>query len=136
MKEKILGLLGIMRRASSLSPGEDRASEAVLDGKARLLLLPEDVSEKKRERAERYVEGRSCLVLELPVSGAELSGAVGTGGCTMASVNDLGFADALMKLLAASDNDRYRAAADEITAKLEKQKKRKISKPGTVSGKK
>ena len=34
MTEKILGLLGLMRRASAIAPGEDSAQDAVKAGKA------------------------------------------------------------------------------------------------------
>lgn len=130
MTDKILGLIGLMRKASALVPGEDAAAEAVLAGKARLLLLPADSPAKKRERAERYTDGRSCRIVPLPYREAELSEAVGTGGCTMAAVTEMGFADALMKALEESDRDTYGLLAKEVHEKLDKLRQRKASKPG------
>lgn len=53
MTDPITGFLGIMRKASALAPGEDQATDAVLRGKARLLILhPTWGSGRKRERNE------------------------------------------------------------------------------------
>ena len=48
----MLGLLGLMRRAGAISPGEDQAAEAVRAGKGKLLLLASDVSDNARRKAE------------------------------------------------------------------------------------
>ena len=133
MTDRILGLLGLMRKASAICPGEDAASEAVLAGKARLLLLPADAPPRKIERADRYLEGRSCLKVMLPYPESCLSEAVGTGGCTMAAVTDMGFADALMQLLTGQDPLRYGNAAKKLHCRLDKQKRRKTEKPGGAS---
>ena len=39
MREKILNLLGMMRRANAITIGEDKAAEVLRAGKAKLLLL-------------------------------------------------------------------------------------------------
>ena len=51
MREKALKLLGLMRRANAIQPGEDRAGEAVQAGKAKLLLLASDAADNARRRA-------------------------------------------------------------------------------------
>ena len=85
MKEKILKFLGLMRRANALQVGENNAGEAVRGGKAKLLLLASDASENAKKRAESFVGGRSCLLLELPFTKEELSAALGLGGSSMAA---------------------------------------------------
>ena len=77
MREKTLKFLGLMRRASALQAGENNAGEAVRGGKAKLLLLASDASENAKRRAESFVGGRSCLLLALPFTKAELGGALG-----------------------------------------------------------
>ena len=52
MKGDIPSFIGLMRRASCLTIGEDDTLEAVSKGKARLLLLPEDGKEKSFLRAQ------------------------------------------------------------------------------------
>lgn len=135
MTDKVLGILGLMRKAGAVVLGEDDSSAAVLAGKGRLLILPSDAGEKKKERASRYVDGRSCELVSLPYSEKELSEAVGVGGCTMAAVTDIGFADSLMKQLAASDPDRYGQSADAVHEKLLRITRRKTEKPGVKARK-
>lgn len=125
MREKTLKLLGLMRRANAIQPGEDRAGEAVQAGKARLLLLASDAADNARRRAENLVNGRRTLLLELPFDRAELGGALGFGACAMAAVTDLGFAGKLTELLAGIDLARFAEAAAETARRSEKAQRRK-----------
>ena len=125
MKEKILKFLGLMRRANALQVGENNTGEAVRGGKAKLLLLASDASENAKKRAESFVGGRSCLLLELPFTKEELSAALGLGGCSMAAVTELGFANALIKRLQELDPERYADAAEEVARRFSKAERRK-----------
>ncbi len=125
MREKTLEFLGLMRRANALQVGENNAGEAVRAGKAKLLLLASDASENAKKRAESFVGGRSCLLLELPFSKEELSSALGLGGCSMAAVTELGFANALIKRLQELDPERYADAAEEVARRFSKAERRK-----------
>lgn len=136
MEDNILGMLGLMKKASAVAVGEDKTAEAVLSGKARLLLLPADAGEKKAERAERYTDGRSCEIVRLPFVEKELSSAFGTESCTMAAITDLGFADSFIKRLAERNHDAYGLIAETIHAKLLKINRRKAEKPGIKARKK
>lgn len=136
MFDNILGMLGLMKKASAVAVGEDKTAEAVLSGKARLLLLPADAGEKKTERAERYIDGRSCEIVRLPFYENELSAALGTGSCTMTAITDLGFADSFMRRLAERNQDVYGQVAEIIHAKLLKMNRRKTEKPGVKARKK
>ena len=125
MKEKALKLLGLMRRANAIQPGEDRAGDAVQAGRGKLLLLASDAADNARRRAEHLVNGRRTLLVELPFDRAELGEALGLGGCAMAAVTDLGFAGALAELLAAIDPERYTALAAETGKRRDKAQRRK-----------
>ena len=125
MREKALKLLGLMRRANAIQPGEDRAGDAVQAGKGKLLLLASDAADNARRRAEHLVNGRRTLLVELPFDRAELGEALGLGGCAMAAVTDLGFAGALAELLAAIDPERYTALAAETGKRRDKAQRRK-----------
>jgi ribosomal protein L7Ae-like RNA K-turn-binding protein len=125
MREKTLKFLGLMRRANALQVGENNTGEAVRAGKAKLLLLASDASENAKKRAESFVGGRSCLLLELPFSKEELSSALGLGGCSMAAVTELGFANALIKRLQELDPERYADAAEEVARRFSKAERRK-----------
>lgn len=125
MREKALKLLGLMRRANAIQPGEDRAGDAVQAGKAKLLLLASDAADNARRRAEHSVNGRRVQLIELPFDRAELGEALGLGSCAMAAVTDLGFANALTELLAGIDPARYAGAAAETARRRDKAQRRK-----------
>lgn len=125
MKEKALKLLGLMRRANAIQPGEDRAGDAVQAGRAKLLLLASDAADNARRRAEHLVNGWRAQLVELPFDRAELGEALGLGGCSMAAVTDLGFAGALTELLAGIDPERYAELAAETDRRRSKAQRRK-----------
>lgn len=125
MADKCLSLLGLMRRANALAIGEDSTGEAVHAGKARLLLIAQDASDNARRRAMGYLTGRSAIPVELPYTKEEISAAVGAGGCSMAAVTDMGFANALMELLSEAQPEKYSAIAEETARRCDKAKRRK-----------
>lgn len=125
MREKTLNLLGLMRRANAISLGETNTGASVRAGKAKLLLLAGDASENARRRAEGFVHGRNVVTVQLPFMKDELSAQLGASGCSMAAVTDIGFANALMKLLSAQWPEDYGAAAEEVSHRFEKAERRK-----------
>lgn len=125
MREKTLDLLGLMRRANAIQIGETNAGAAVRGGKAKLLLLASDASENARRRAEGFLHGRNAIGLTLPFTKEEISSHVGVGGCSMAAVTDIGFANALMKSLATLAPEEYSAAAEEVERRFFKAERRK-----------
>ena len=134
MRDKILGLLGLMRRANAVSPGEDQAGDAVKAGKAKLLLLSGDVSDNARRKAENLSNGRNVQLVPLPFDRGELGAAIGLGGCSVAAVTDLGFADAFMQLLAAQWPEEYEEAAARVRERREKAVRRKTQKGSKRAG--
>ena len=128
MRDKALGLLGLMRVAGAIEIGADRAAETAAAGKARLLLLPSDAGESALRKAEHALAGKRAIRLELPFTREELAGALGVGDCTMAAVTDMGFAEALLRQLAALDAERYAAPAAALADKHEKMRRRKAEK--------
>ena len=134
MRERILGLLGLMRRASAVSPGEDQAGDAVKAGKAKLLLFSADVADNARRKAENLSNGRNVQLVPLPFDRGDLGAALGLGSCSMAAVTDLGFADALMKLLAAQWPEDYAETAQRVRQRSEKADRRKTQKGSKRAG--
>ncbi len=125
MEDKALSLLGLMRRAGALQIGEDKAIDAVHSGKVRLLLLAEDASDRARRHAEAMTNGRRFQLVSTHYSREALGQALGTGNCAMAAVTELGFANALMKELAAQIPERYGESAEETARRLEKADRRR-----------
>ncbi len=128
MEDKALGLLGLMRRARAVEPGTDSACDAVKAGKAKLLLLSADINENARRKAENAANGRRVLVQSVHYTRAELASAFGLADCSMAAVTDIGFANALAKILTENDPERYGELAAELEKRNEKAVRRKKEK--------
>ncbi len=125
MREKTLNLLGLMRRANAIAVGETNTGTAARAGKAKLLLIAADASDNAKHRAEGFINGRNAIKIELPFTKAELSGALGLPGCSMAAVTDMGFSNALIKLLNELSEGKYQAEAEELGKRFEKAERRK-----------
>ena len=96
-KEKILSLLGFASKAGKLSFGTHATEFAITSGKAKLVLVAEDISEKSVKELKFKADKKSITVLNLKgISTAELSARVGKN-CGIIAVNDNGFADAIIK---------------------------------------
>jgi len=117
-----------MRRARAVEPGTDNACDAVRDGKAKLLILSADINDNARRKAENVSNGRRVLVQPIHYTRAELASAFGMADCSMAAVTDIGFANALAKILAAKDAERYGALSAELEKRNEKAVRRKREK--------
>ena len=128
MEDKALGLLGLMRRARAVEPGTDNACDAVRDGKAKLLILSADINDNARRKAENVSNGRRVLLQSVHYTRAELASAFGLADCSMAAVTDIGFANALAKLLNAADPEHYGELAAELEKRNEKAVRRKREK--------
>ena len=97
MNEKILSFLGLARRAGRLSLGFDPAVDAMIHGRARLLLLCNDLSERSRSKILKIVERTKTETISLNISMNEVGMAIGkTSG--IISVDDEGFAKKLVML--------------------------------------
>ena len=125
MKDRILNNLGLMRRANAVSIGETNTGAAARAGKAVLLLLASDASANARNRAEGFVYGKNTIMIALPFTKEEISDRVGVNGCSMLAVTDIGFANALMKSLAALQPESYEEPAKQMAERFSKAAKRK-----------
>ena len=125
MADKALGLLGLMRRAGAIEIGVDNASDALRAGRAKILLLSCDAADNARRKLEHLSVGRRALTIPLSYTREELADCLGVSGCSAAAVTDIGFANALMKELAAQDPARYAETAQEIARRCEKTARRK-----------
>ena len=127
MSEKLLNLLGLMRKAGAIEIGETNTGTACGEGKGKILLLASDASDNARHRAAVFVNGRRTLLLEVPFTKEQISQKVGVGGCSMAAITDLGFADAFVRGLAQTDPEHYGEAAEYMKKRLDKAVRRRKS---------
>ncbi len=97
--KKLLGLLGLARRAGKLDLGADAAEQAVRRRSAKLLLLAGDLSPRTAEKMKAQAEGAGvrCRRAETDMDALEAALGKRTG---IIAVNDAGFAKALLALCA------------------------------------
>ena len=131
----ILGMLGMMRKASRLCLGEDDCNDALQHGKVRILILPSDSDEKTHRNADLMLRGHSAVKIVVPFDNGELATAVGLQHCKMMAVTDLGFSQAFMKKLTEEYPGMFEAEFRLIEEKFRRTERRKTEKPG-VKGKK
>ena len=128
MKEKALNLLGLMRKANAVQIGETDTGTAAKAEQAKLILLASDASDNAVSRANGFVYSRDIPLIKSPFTKDEISSHVGKSGCSMMAVCDLGFADALLKILSTISPGEYDLTAKNIADRLEKEKQRKKEK--------
>lgn len=70
--DKLLGALGLARRAGALAVGTDSVLEAVAAGRAVLVLCAQDLSAASRRRLQNAV-GDACVPVDIPLSMDQLA---------------------------------------------------------------
>ena len=73
--------------------GEEPVRQALLEGKAKLVLLAQDASDRTRRKVEPKLGDVPLQVI--PASKAELGGALGRESCALCALTDKGFAQSL-----------------------------------------
>ena len=100
MEHKLFGLLGIARRAGHIAIGFDAVRALLHAGRARLVLLASDCSEKTEKELRFAGRERRCPILSVDAPKAELSAALGLEKPVAAvATDDRGFAAAMQKLV-------------------------------------
>ena len=101
MNNKLLSLLGLMRRAGKLSLGFDAAADSAESGISRLILTTADISPKTLKELN-YKINTQIEVIALNGDALELQRAIGKA-VKIISINDKGFAQKA-KLLMETNN--------------------------------
>lgn len=123
--DKVLGMIGLAKRAGMLECGEEPVGAACRARDTRLLLLAGDAADNTLRRAGHFAEAGQCVMLRLPVSKGELGRAVGRTSCAMLAVTDIGFAAAIAQKLRALDEARYADAAEKLELKAQRAAERR-----------
>ncbi len=98
MQNKFLSLLGMARKANRVSLGYDKSLEAIHYGKACVVFVANDISEKTKRGLVFAGEDEEVEIIDVPFSIFEFTNAIGTK-TGIVSVNDRGFAKKLISLL-------------------------------------
>ena len=99
--KKIMGLLGLAKKAGRVSSGESACKEAVRFGSSYLIIVAGDAS---ANTAKNITD--SCKYYEVPYvtlgTKESLGAAIGNEYNAVVSVNDEGFASGILKLVSAN----------------------------------
>ena len=126
--EHILSMIGLAKKAGRVEIGEEPVGSAARAKHARVILVAGDAAASSVRRAYSFAQSGACLCLTIGATKDELGGALGRTSCAMAAVTDIGFAEAIVKKLAALDQERYGAAAEQLSIKAKRAAERKAEK--------
>lgn len=98
MNNKILSLLGLMRKANKLVFGYDKSKQVIQSGKVDLVLVTKDISDHSYNDIKKVSEDAKTKVMELPFTKDEINDFVGKYAAIIC-VCDKGFSEKLTSLL-------------------------------------
>ena len=122
---KVLGLLGLAKKAGKIEVGEEPTGAAARAKDARLLLIASDAADNSYRRLKHFADAGACLYAKLPCTKDELGSALGRTSCAMAAVTDIGFAEAIAKKLAEDDAEQYGVLAEKLGVKAQRAAERR-----------
>lgn len=88
---KLLGALGLAMKAGALVCGTNNVLDVIRKGKAKLVLLANDISENTRKLLTDKATYRKIRIVTLPFSMAELGAALGKAETSSAAITDINF---------------------------------------------
>jgi ribosomal protein L7Ae-like RNA K-turn-binding protein len=101
-QSKVLGLLGLARRAGAVSPGVEATRRSLGTGEVRLVLLATDASETQLEKVRGLIRRRGVPVRHVAARDA-LGKALGRGRLSVVGVTTRSFATQLLEQLPPSE---------------------------------
>ena len=97
MNDKLIGLLGIARRAGHVMIGFDAVKAALLTSKAKLVLLAADCSPKTEKELRYAGQGKTCPIFTVRADKTALATALGLQKpVAVVATDDVGFAAAML----------------------------------------
>ena len=137
--DPILHLLGLARKAARLELGEEPVGAVCRARQAKLVLIASNAAPNTFRRAAHFGEAGNVLWLSLPQTKEDLGFALGRGSVAMLALTDIGFASTIVKKLAATDPEKYGAAAASLDVKaakaLQRQKEQRQHEKNLKQGK-
>ncbi len=113
-KDKVLGLLGIARKAGKLQTGEETVGAMLAEKRARLTVLSSDAGEAVTRKVRSLAEGSRQKILKIPYDKLTLGASLGRPSVSVAAFTDVSMALAFVKALPAG------TAPAELTEDLER----------------
>ncbi len=128
MMERILSMIGLAKKAGFVEIGEEPVGSAARAKHARVILVAGDAAASSVRRAYSFAQSGNCLCLTIDAAKDALGSALGRTSVAMVAVTDIGFAESIVKKLAAADEKRYGAAAEQLKVKAKRAAERKAEK--------
>lgn len=125
MTEHILSMLGLALKAGRVEVGEEPVGAAARAKKARVIFVAQDAAPSSVRRAQSFAHTGSTLCVTLPADKDALGRSLGRSSVAMCAVTDIGFAESLVRKLAALDSETYQPAADTLAVKARRARERK-----------
>jgi ribosomal protein L7Ae-like RNA K-turn-binding protein len=122
--EHILSMIGLAKKAGRVEIGEEPVGAAARAKKARIILVASDAAPSSVRRASSFASAGNCPVLTIPADKDALGRSLGRTSVAMAAVTEIGFADAIVKKLAALD-ESYLAVSEELAVKARRAMERR-----------
>lgn len=122
--DKVLGMLGLAKKAGRLEVGEEPVGGAARAREARLILVAQDAADNTIRRVRHFADAGQCLWVKVPATKDELGRAVGRTSCAMVAVTDIGFAEAAAKKLAVVD-EAFAETAERLAVKAQRAAERR-----------
>ena len=126
MTEHILSMLGLALKAGRVEVGEEPVGSAARAKKARVIFVAQDAAPSSVRRAQSFARTGSTLCVTLPADKDALGRSLGRSSVAMCAVTDIGFAESLVKKLAALDGGAYQEAADTLAVKARRARERQV----------
>jgi len=105
MNDRILGLLGLMKRAGKLTAGFDAAKDRIKGKTAVLIALAGDTSEKTEKSIRFTAEEYGVKLVRIPPLMEDIGRAIGRKKAGVLAVTDSGFAEKLLTLSGKEDEE-------------------------------
>lgn len=138
--DSIESFLGLIRKAGKLGIGEEPVSAACRARKASLVIIACDAAQNSMRRATHFAETGQVPTLTVPLDKETLGQTLGRPPCAMVSINDVGFAAALVKKLSTANPnacESIRVQLDQKAARvLQRQKEKRVYEKNLLRGKK
>ena len=123
--EHILSMIGLAKKAGRVEIGEEPVGTAARAKKARIILVAADAAASSLRRAQSFAETGGTILLTIPADKDALGSSLGRTSVAMVAVTDIGFAEAIVKKLAAQDAEAYGAAAEQLAVKAKRAQERR-----------
>lgn len=125
MTEHLLSTLGLALKAGAVAVGEEPVGAAARGKKARVIFTAQDAAASSVRRAYSFARAGNCLCLPFPAGKDTFGRALGRTSVAMCALTDIGFAQSLVKKLAAAEPETYQAAAEALDIKAKRARERK-----------